>query len=60
MREVPEEPEDLIDFGDDNKENEKEENGKESDNDMMTFFTVAKVKVKLKPPSAGAISLFDL
>ena len=61
MREVPEEREDLIDFGDDNKENEKEENGKESDNDMMTFSTVAKVEVELMPgPVAGAISLLDM
>lgn len=53
MREVPELDEDLIDFESD-KENEKED-------DMLTFSTVAKVKVELKPrPATGAISLLDL
>lgn len=61
MRGAPEELEDLIEFGDDNKVNEKEEKGKESGNDMMTFSTVGKVKVELKPgPVAGAINLLHL
>ena len=57
-REVDEVDEDLIDFGDGN-ENEIVENEKEID--MITFSTVAKVKVELKPrPIVGAISLLDL